>query len=89
MAALRGNKDVIARINSELDPVTQALFIESSPMPCKYALKKMGMIEHSFARPPLDDLDPKYYDDVETALRGAGILEDIYNQDTVLLGTFE
>ena len=89
MAALRGNKDEIARINSKLDPVTQALFIESSPMPCKYALKKMGMIEHSFARPPLDDLDPKYYDDVEIALRGAGILEDIYNQDTVLLGAFE
>ena len=89
MAALRGDTDESNRINSKLDPVTKALFIESSPMPCKYALKKMGMIEHSFARPPLDDLDPKYYDDVEIALRGAGILEDVYNQDAVLLGAFE
>ena len=89
MAALRGNKDKIAEINSKLDPVTSALFIESSPMPCKYALKKMGMIEHSFARPPLDDLDPKYYNDVEIALQGAGIIEDIDTEDTGLLGAFE
>ena len=35
----------------------------------------MGLIKTPHCRPPLAELDPKFYNDVESALEGAGLLD--------------
>lgn len=35
----------------------------------------MGLIKSPYCRPPLAELDPKFFNDVETALEGAGLLD--------------
>lgn len=71
-AALAGNKSLAEKINNELMPLHKNLFIESNPIPTKWALHEMGLIS-SGIRLPLLPLDSKYHSDVREALRHAGI----------------
>ncbi len=41
----------------------------------KRAAWRAGLISSPFCRPPLSELDTKYYKDVEAALYGAGLLD--------------
>jgi len=69
--ASEGKEDEAERLNNELMPLHQNLFIESSPIPVKYALQKMGLIEEGI-RLPLTPLDAKYHsllDDVLQSVR--------------------
>ncbi|MGM8888238.1 dihydrodipicolinate synthase family protein, partial [Psychrobacter sp. 1U2] len=49
------------------------LFIESSPIPAKYALHKMGMIDTGI-RLPLVWLAKEHHATIDTALEQAGLL---------------
>jgi 4-hydroxy-tetrahydrodipicolinate synthase len=49
------------------------LFLESNPIPVKWALAKMGKIE-SGIRLPLTELSPEYHDIVVNAMQQAEIL---------------
>jgi len=87
MAALRGDVDQVDRIGSKLRMLNTRLFVESNPIPVKWAAMRMGLISHPFCRPPLDELDPKFRSDVEEAMFAAGLLAEIYQQDeAVMLG---
>eukprot|EP00540_Astrosyne_radiata_P001508 CAMPEP_0116843428 /NCGR_PEP_ID=MMETSP0418-20121206/12084_1 /TAXON_ID=1158023 /ORGANISM="Astrosyne radiata, Strain 13vi08-1A" /LENGTH=295 /DNA_ID=CAMNT_0004474183 /DNA_START=276 /DNA_END=1163 /DNA_ORIENTATION=+ len=44
------------RINGMLDPLHKNLFLESNPIPVKWALYRMGKIASPYCRPPLDAL---------------------------------
>jgi 4-hydroxy-tetrahydrodipicolinate synthase len=48
------------------------LFIESNPIPVKWALQELGRIEGGI-RLPLTPLDARYHDVVRAALREAGL----------------
>ncbi len=74
MAALDGNEAEAMRINETLEMVHTNIFCESNPIPAKWAMKRMGMIESSFCRPPLMDLDEQYFSLVEESLKKAGVL---------------
>ena len=50
------------------------MFVESSPIPVKYALNKMGKIEQGI-RLPLVWLNEQYHDQVDAGLRAAGLVE--------------
>ena len=49
-----------------------ALFVETNPIPVKYAMKLMGLCTGDL-RLPLIQLDAKYHGRVEAAMRKAGI----------------
>lgn len=66
--------DKAESLNESLLMLHKQLFIESSPMPVKWALQRMGVIDSAYCRPPLDEMDPKFQPLVEEALQAAGLI---------------
>jgi 4-hydroxy-tetrahydrodipicolinate synthase len=64
----------IERLTEEVKQVATVLFCESNPIPVKWALKEMGVIDSAEVRLPLVDLDRKFHQQVREALRGMGAL---------------
>lgn len=71
-AALAGDRETAAAIDGKLSLLHQRLFIESSPIPVKWALAEMHRIETGI-RLPLTWLDDEYHTAVREALAHAGI----------------
>jgi len=71
--ASNGNKTEAENINSKLDILHDNLFIESNPIPVKWALHRMGLINNGI-RLPLTWLDKKFEKVVEESLISASIL---------------
>jgi 4-hydroxy-tetrahydrodipicolinate synthase len=72
-AALAGDAEAAATIDAELAGLHRALFVEPNPIPVKWALKELGLIDEGI-RLPLVPLDPAFHDDVRAALRAAGLI---------------
>jgi len=72
-AARRGEADAARALDRELAPLNRALFLESNPIPVKWALHRMGRIE-SGIRPPLIELAESHRPAVEAALAELGAL---------------
>jgi len=70
-AALLGERARAAAIDARLAALHQALFVESNPIPVKWALCEMGLIA-SGIRLPLTWLSPEHHETVRYALRQAG-----------------
>jgi 4-hydroxy-tetrahydrodipicolinate synthase len=71
-AALVGDVKKAREINLRLLPLHQRLFVEANPIPVKWALGEMGLIEPSL-RLPLSPLAEKFHQTVREALHEAGI----------------
>ena len=71
--AIDGNADEANKINSKLDILHDNLFIESNPIPVKWALHRMGLIKKGI-RLPLTWLDKKYENILEESLYNVGII---------------
>lgn len=71
-AALNGEVATAREWDVKLQPLFNALFIESNPIPTKWALQQMGMIERGI-RLPLTWLEPQH----EAAIRAVLTNEDI------------
>lgn len=71
-AALMGNHSLAEKINQDLAMLHQRLFVESNPIPTKWALQTMGKIAAGI-RLPLLVLDNKYHQEVKEALQKAGV----------------
>ena len=65
--SLAGEAAEAERINNELLEFHSAMFVESNPIPVKYALAKMGLIP-SGIRLPLTMLDAKYHAQLDAVL---------------------
>ncbi len=71
-AALVGDVKKAREINLRLLPLHQRLFVEANPIPVKWALAQMGLIEGGI-RLPMVPLSEKFHDTVREALHEAGI----------------
>jgi 4-hydroxy-tetrahydrodipicolinate synthase len=71
-AALVGDVKRARELNLRLLPLHQRLFVEANPIPVKWALAEMGMIE-SGLRLPMSPLSEKFHQTVREALHEAGI----------------
>jgi 4-hydroxy-tetrahydrodipicolinate synthase len=71
-AALVGDVKKARELNFKLFPLHQKLFVEPNPIPVKWALAEMGMIEHGL-RLPLSPLSENLHQAVREALHEAGI----------------
>ncbi|MDA8363946.1 MAG: 4-hydroxy-tetrahydrodipicolinate synthase [Gammaproteobacteria bacterium] len=72
-AALNGDAATARAINEKLMGLHRNLFVEANPIPVKWALQQMGLIE-SGIRLPLTPLSPQYHETVRQAMRAAGLL---------------
>jgi 4-hydroxy-tetrahydrodipicolinate synthase len=72
-AALAGDKALADKINAQLMPLHQKLFLEANPIPTKWALHEMGLIPAGI-RLPLLPLDERYHHDLRSALQQSGTL---------------
>ena len=66
-SAISGDKKEAERINNMVDILHDSLFLESNPIPAKWALNHMGLIEKGI-RLPLTWLDSRYHKDLEDAI---------------------
>ncbi len=73
-AALAGDAERARAINERLMELHKALFVESNPIPVKWALKEMGLIQGGI-RLPLTPLSEKHHATVRAALVRAGALQ--------------
>ncbi|HVJ12802.1 MAG TPA: dihydrodipicolinate synthase family protein, partial [Burkholderiales bacterium] len=71
-AALVGDVKKARELNLKLFPLHQKLFVEANPIPVKWALAEMGMIEHGM-RLAMSPLSEKLHQTVREALHEAGI----------------
>lgn len=72
-AALDGNAHEAERIDSQIEILHKDLFVESNPIPVKWATSEMGLTGTTL-RLPLTVLNEQYHDQVRNALKVAGIL---------------
>ncbi len=72
-AALAGEVDKAAALNDRLMPLHQNLFIESNPIPVKWALHEMGLIPAGI-RLPLTPFSESHHDTLRQAMKSAGAL---------------
>lgn len=72
-AALAGNFATAGAINEKLVPIHTSMFVESNPIPVKWALHEMGLIPPGI-RLPLTPLSAIHHETVRQALRQAGVL---------------
>ena len=71
-AALVGNRERAEEIDRALQPLHKALFLESNPIPAKWALVQMGLISEGI-RLPLIALSEVHHKAVADAMKHAGI----------------
>lgn len=72
VAALAGDVARAREINARLLGLHRHLFVEANPIPVKWAVSRMGLMEAGI-RLPLTPLSPEYHERVLQAMREAGI----------------
>ncbi|MGS0941676.1 4-hydroxy-tetrahydrodipicolinate synthase [Pseudomonas luteola] len=72
-AALRGDAETARALNEKLMPLHKNLFIESNPIPVKWALHEMGMMPEGI-RLPLTWLSPRCHEPLRQAMCQSGVL---------------
>ena len=73
-AALSGDRETASAINASLESLNQCLFVESNPIPVKWALHEMGLIPDGI-RLPMTTLSAEHHETVRQALREAGLIK--------------
>ncbi|HCK75560.1 MAG TPA: 4-hydroxy-tetrahydrodipicolinate synthase [Gammaproteobacteria bacterium] len=72
-AAISGDADTARGLNGQLADLHKAMFVESNPIPAKWAVAQQGLIGGGI-RLPLVPLSPQSHDEVRSAMSGVGVL---------------
>jgi len=67
-----GKAEEAKALDDSLQPLNKALFVESNPIPVKWAVSQMGLIGPNI-RLPLTPYSEKYHEDMRSAMRLAGV----------------
>ena len=70
--ALEGRIDEARAVDGTLQALNRMLFIESNPIPVKWAVSQMGLMEPHI-RLPLTSFSAQYHDEMRAAMREAGV----------------
>lgn len=73
MAAIGGNVELAQELQARLLPLHKALFLESNPIPVKWAAAEIGLCQHGAIRLPMTDLSPRFHESVRSAMMMAGV----------------
>jgi 4-hydroxy-tetrahydrodipicolinate synthase len=82
-AALASDRGEAARLHARLHPLMKANFLESSPIPVKWAVARIGLCE-GHLRLPLTPLSPALQPKMEAILAELGLLEPAVVEGTPL-----
>jgi 4-hydroxy-tetrahydrodipicolinate synthase len=74
-AAIAGNAELAAQLDEPLLGLHNDLFVEANPVPVKWALQRMGLLENGI-RLPLLPLSLSLQPVVEVAMRRAGLINE-------------
>ena len=72
VAAMAGDTKLACAINAKLFALHQKLFVEANPIPVKWVLQQMGLIDCGI-RLPLVNLSPQYHETLRSAMKSAAI----------------
>ena len=72
-AALDGDKEACLRLHELLLPLHQLMFIESNPIPAKWAVSRMGLMGNEI-RMPLMRLASQHHQALEQAMRALKLI---------------
>lgn len=72
--ALAGNRAAAQAINDKLSLLHTDLFVEANPIPVKWCVAKMQLIEHGYLRLPLTELSVEHHALLTAALSKADVL---------------
>ena len=72
-AALDGDAELALAIDSKIEGLHRALFVESNPIPVKWAVSQMGYCDNIF-RLPMTPLAKQFHQPLGNALKAAGVL---------------
>ncbi len=70
--AMAGETDRARVVDASLQPLNKALFVESNPIPVKWAVSQMGLMG-AYLRLPLTDFDGQYHAQMLAAMASAGV----------------
>lgn len=70
--AMAGEADRAKDLDATLQPLNEALFVESNPIPVKWAVSQMGLMD-AYLRLPLTDFGGQYHAQMLAAMAGAGV----------------
>lgn len=73
-AALAGDENQARQLNAELAQLHECLFVESNPIPVKWALAEMGHMAHDAIRLPLTPLSTPWHEPLRSLLVNTGLL---------------
>jgi len=71
--ALEGKSDEARALDDTLQGLNKLLFVESNPMPVKWAVSQMGLAGPEI-RLPLTPFSAQYHDEMRAAMRTAGVV---------------
>jgi 4-hydroxy-tetrahydrodipicolinate synthase len=75
--AIQGEVNSATQLNDQLSALHKDLFLESNPIPTKWALQKMGKIQ-SGIRSPLTTFSAQHHQTLERTLQQAGVFEETH-----------
>ncbi|MBL4780978.1 MAG: 4-hydroxy-tetrahydrodipicolinate synthase [Porticoccaceae bacterium] len=73
-AALAGDADRTRALNAEVAALHEVLFVESNPIPVKWAVAEMGLMSQDTIRLPLTPLAVNYRAELKSAMQAAAVL---------------
>jgi len=73
MAAIKGDGVLARQLNARLATLNKVLFVESNPIPVRWAVAEMGLTKLGY-RLPLTSLSEQYHALVRNSLKEAGLL---------------
>ena len=71
--ALEGRSDEARELDDTLQALNEMLFVESNPIPVKWAVSQMGLIEEHI-RLPLTPFSAQYHEAMRAAMSAAGVV---------------
>ncbi len=77
-AALAGDRSLAESLNEPLEGLHARLFLESSPIPVKWALAQMKLIPHGI-RLPMTEFAEEFHEPLREAMQQAGISTKVLN----------
>jgi 4-hydroxy-tetrahydrodipicolinate synthase len=72
--ALAGEKEQAYAINERLNLLHNDLFVEANPIPVKWCVAQLQLIDNGHLRLPLTELSPEYHELLTAAMNKAGVL---------------
>jgi 4-hydroxy-tetrahydrodipicolinate synthase len=74
-AVARGNLAEARRLHMLLFELNQSIFVDTNPIPLKYMMMRIGLLESAELRLPLVPLDPEKSGSLDDVLTRAGLLQ--------------